>query len=51
MKILSKEQILILHKQLIDVTGELQGIRDEGLLDSALAAPFLCLLNSLVNRV
>ena len=40
MKILSKEQILMLHKQLIDATGGLHGVRDEGLLDSALAAPF-----------
>ena len=40
MKILSKEQILMLHEQLIDATGGLHGVRDEGLLDSALAAPF-----------
>ena len=40
MKILSKEQILMLHEQLIDATGGLHGVRDDGLLDSALAAPF-----------
>jgi len=33
MKILSKEQILMLHEQLIDATGGLHGVRDEGLLD------------------
>lgn len=30
----------MLHEQLIDATGGLHGVRDEGLLDSALAAPF-----------
>ncbi len=30
----------MLHSQLIEVTGGSDGIRDEGLLDSALAAPF-----------
>lgn len=40
MKILSKKQIMMLHSQLIEVTGGSDGIRDEGLLDSALAAPF-----------
>lgn len=37
---LSKKQILMLHSQLIEETGGTDGIRDEGLLDSALAAPF-----------
>jgi death-on-curing protein len=37
---LSKEQVKHLHKQLLDSTGGLDGIRDEGLLDSALSAPF-----------
>lgn len=37
---LSKEQILLMHQQLIDRYGGSHGIRDEGLLDSALAAPF-----------
>ena len=35
MTILSKEQIINLHKQLIDETGGANGLRDEGLLDSA----------------
>ena len=37
---LSKEQIKNLHKKLIEATGGLDGIRDEGLLDSAISAPF-----------
>ncbi len=37
---LSKEQVKRLHKKLLDATGGLDGIRDEALLDSALAAPF-----------
>ena len=40
MIILSKEQILFMHKQLIDETGGLDGVRDEALLDSAINAPF-----------
>ena len=40
MKTLSKRQILMLHQQLIEQTGGSDGIRDEGLLDSALSAPF-----------
>ena len=40
MKRLSKEQILILHSALIRETGGLDGIRDEGLLESALETPF-----------
>ena len=40
MKKLSKEQILMLHRELIRETGGLDGLRDEGLLDSALNAPF-----------
>lgn len=40
MKILTKRQIILLHKQLIDETGGTQGLRDEGMLESALAAPF-----------
>ena len=40
MTILSKEQILILHSQLIKATGGIDGLRDEGLLESALNAPF-----------
>ena len=37
---LSKEQIILLHEQLIERYGGSHGIRDEGLLDSALNAPF-----------
>lgn len=40
MIILSKDQILYLHSQLIAETGGIDGIRDDGLLDSALHAPF-----------
>jgi death-on-curing protein len=40
MKRLSKQQMLDLHRQLIDEFGGADGLRDEGLLDSALAAPF-----------
>jgi death-on-curing protein len=37
---LSKIQIKRLHAKLLDATGGLGGIRDEALLESALAAPF-----------
>lgn len=40
MKTLSKKQILALHDHLIAETGGQSGLRDEGLLESALAAPF-----------
>ena len=40
MKVLGKRQVLLLHKQLLAQTGGLQGVRDEGLLESALEAPF-----------
>ena len=40
MKILTKQQILMLHEQLISETGGTQGLRDEGMLESALASPF-----------
>lgn len=40
MKRLSKRQILMLHEQLLSQTGGLPGLRDEGLLESALSAPF-----------
>ena len=40
MIILSKEQILLVHQQLIERYGGAPGVRDEGLLDSALNAPF-----------
>ncbi len=37
---LSKPQILLIHEQLIDEIGGSSGVRDEGMLDSALNAPF-----------
>ena len=37
---LTKEQILMLHSQLIESTGGCDGIRDDGLLESALESPF-----------
>ena len=40
MKRLSKEQILLLHTQLINEFGGTDGARDYNLLDSALEAPF-----------
>lgn len=40
MKVLSREQVLNLHSQLIAATGGTDGVRDYALLDSALQAPF-----------
>lgn len=40
MKRLTKEQVLSLHCELIKETGGTDGIRDDGLLESALSAPF-----------
>lgn len=40
MKIINKRQILLLHSALIADSGGIDGIRDEGLLDSAINAPF-----------
>jgi len=40
MKRLTKEQVLMLHSELIRESGGFEGLRDEGLLDSALNAPF-----------
>jgi death-on-curing protein len=37
---LTTAQILLLHQDLIDETGGMDGLRDVGLLDSALNAPF-----------
>lgn len=37
---LSKRQVLFLHQELVRETGGIDGLREEGLLDSALAAPF-----------
>ncbi len=40
MMTLTKEQVLMLHGQLIEATGGSRGIRDEGMLESALFNPF-----------
>lgn len=40
MKVLTKRQILLLHTALIQASGGSDGIRDEGLLDSAVHTPF-----------
>lgn len=40
MRVLSKKQILLLHSALISESGGSDGIRDDGLLDSALNTPF-----------
>lgn len=40
MKTLTTKQILRLHSELIAQTGGSDGIRDEGMLESALLAPF-----------
>ena len=40
MKILNRNQILLLHKTLIEKFGGVSGVRDENLLDSAIYAPF-----------
>ncbi len=37
---LSRAQVLMLHEQLVSITGGSPGLRDEGMLDSALSAPF-----------
>lgn len=37
---LSKSQILLLHRQLVTQTKGSSSLRDEGMLDSALSAPF-----------
>ena len=40
MRKLSKEQILMLHSQLIEETGGSDGVRDYNLLESAIESPF-----------
>ncbi len=49
MKARSKRQILMLHQQLVEQTGGSDGIRDDGLLDSALSAPSKFLQFSLLS--
>lgn len=38
---LTKPQVIAIHRQIIQKTGGTEGIRDDGLLESALEAPFL----------
>ncbi len=40
MKTLTKHQVILLHDHLIDRTGGTRGLRDEGMMESALSAPF-----------
>lgn len=40
MIVISKKQVILLHSQLISETGGTDGLRDEGLLESALNSPF-----------
>ena len=40
MIVLTKDQIIKLHEQLIRETGGSQGLRDDSLLDAAIHAPF-----------
>lgn len=40
MKKLTTEEILLMHQMLIERFGGQQGVRDQGLLDSAIHAPF-----------
>ena len=38
---LTKHQVIQMHKELLSYTGGTAGVRDENLLESALAAPFM----------
>lgn len=38
---LTKNQVILIHQKIIQLTGGKTGIRDEGLLESALASPFI----------
>ena len=40
MKVLQKSHVIMLHEQLIEATGGSHGIRDDSMLESALATPF-----------
>jgi death-on-curing protein len=39
MRFLTREEVLAIHERLIEQTGGSAGMRDEGLLDSAISAP------------
>jgi len=41
MSFLEKDQVLRLHRQLVEAFGGSHGVRDDGLLDSALAMPYM----------
>ncbi len=41
MQLLTLEQVLIIHKRVIEQSGGLTGIRDQDSLESALAQPFM----------
>jgi len=40
MIMLTKEQVVLIHSDLIHAHGGSDGVRDDGMLDSALSAPF-----------
>lgn len=40
MKYLTRDQIIAIHEDLINEFGGIHGLRDEGMLDSALQTPF-----------
>jgi death-on-curing protein len=40
MKRLSKEQVIKLHSQIVELTGGTDGVREMGLLESAIESPF-----------
>lgn len=40
MKRISREQVIILHSMVIKQSGGIEGLRDNGLIDSALNLPF-----------
>lgn len=40
MKKISRDQVLMLHSMVINQSGGIDGIRNNGLLDSALNMPF-----------
>ena len=52
---LTKEQVISIHSSLIEATGGTDGVRDIGLLESALEAPFQTFdgnaPSSLLNRL
>jgi death-on-curing protein len=49
-RFIKKEIVLFFHQQLIKEYGGLNGIRDEGLLDSALAQPHMTISGDYVHK-